>query len=198
MLLVPPPAIRSALSVYYELHADCISVYFTAASQHPPKSVKIDFYFMHCVNCSIFFPSFLGDSSPLSTESKVRLLEWKIRLDLGMYASRRAPDLLINEITDYKPKKPSGWPELFQRIKDLQDDGHSAKLLRTVAATHVFSEKYGGGMDLKVKDGMWLKIGHMVTDSTEGYGGEDEPRWGRSVGFEQAWEKIPDRPAAVL
>lgn len=160
--------------------------------------MKMDFYFMHCVNASIFFPTFLGSGSPLSIKAKVRLLEWKIRMDIGMYASRRAPTLRVKEITDYQPKESSDWKALFRRINSFSDDGHASKLLRTIAGTQKISEEYGRGVDLRAMDDMWLKIGHMVVDSVEGYGGEDEPTWGRSVGFEEAWEKVPDRPLAVL
>lgn len=37
-------------------------------------------------------------------ESKVRLLEWKIRLDLVQYAARACPPLLIDNIASYLPK----------------------------------------------------------------------------------------------
>jgi hypothetical protein len=159
----------------------------------------MDFYFMHCVNSSIFFPTFLDASSPLPVDAKVRLLEWKMRLDLAMYASRRAPPLLTREITDYRPKRESGWAGLFARINGLgEDDGHAAKLLRTVGAVQKVSEKYGEGMDLRIEGDMWLKIGHMVVDSVEGYGGKDEPKWGRSVGFDEAWVNIPGRPVSTL
>ena len=65
-----------------------------------------DFYYMHCVNSSIFFSAFLA-APWLSTANKARLLEWKGRNDLAMYASRHCPDLLLDEITDYKPKQPT-------------------------------------------------------------------------------------------
>ena len=32
--------------------------YYSAGAQHPPNIVMYDFYFMHCVNASIFFPAF--------------------------------------------------------------------------------------------------------------------------------------------
>jgi len=174
------------------------TIYFTAAAQRPSKSVKMDFYYMHCVNSSIFFPVYLGPASPLSAAAKRRLLEWKIRLDLAMYASRRAPDLLDKEIVNYRAKKPGDWASLFERIVGFSDDGHSSKLLRTAAAAERICKPYEDKLDLRVKGDMYLKIGHMIVDSVEGYGGQDEPKWGRSVGFDEAWENIPDRPLAVL
>ena len=70
------------------------AIYYTAGAQHPPKQVKFDFYFMHCVNCSIFFPTF-SKASWITAENKARLLEWKGRLDLCMYPSRRYIKLII-------------------------------------------------------------------------------------------------------
>ncbi|KAF2094366.1 hypA-like protein [Rhizodiscina lignyota] len=179
------------------------AIYFTAAAQRPNKSVKMDFYYMHCVNSSIFFPSFLSPDSPLSTASKIRLLEWKGRIDLALYASRRAPPLLLSEVTSYRPKKPSGWQEIFERVKNFNDDGHASKMLRTVAAAEELCRKWEarpgegefiGDVDMRVQSGMWLQIGHMIIDSVEGWGGgEEEPRWGRSVGFDEAWVNVPDR-----
>lgn len=119
-------------------------------------------------------------------------------MDLTMYASRRAPELLTKEITNYKPKQPGDWQSLFDRINEYGDDGHASKLVRITAAAEKLSAKYNDTLDLRLKGDMFLKIGHMVVDSVEGYGGVDEPRWGRSVGFDQAWENIPDRPVAAL
>ena len=34
----------------------------------------------------------------LSDANKVRLLEWKVRMDLAMYASRKCPDIHLDEI----------------------------------------------------------------------------------------------------
>jgi hypothetical protein len=119
-----------------------------------------------------------------------------------MYASRRAPPLLLSEISKYRPKQPSGWQEVFERVKNHQDDGHASKMLRTVATAEEICRKWEarpgegewiGGVDMRIQGLMFLQIGHMIIDSVEGYGGKDEPRWGRSVGFDEAWVNIPDR-----
>ncbi|KAE9364545.1 hypothetical protein N431DRAFT_447716 [Stipitochalara longipes BDJ] len=184
-------------------------VYYTAAAQNPPKQVKIDFYYMHCVNSSIFFPTFNAQSW-LSTANKVRLLQWKGYLDLAMYASRRSPRLLTSEITDYTPAKPkeADWNGIFTRLWNYKDDGHAIKLGRAVRNGELISEakeegsgkggktngvKTNGvaGDGLKVKGEMWEKIGNMVIDSIEDTG----VRWARSVGFEEAWTEYEDRPS---
>ncbi|KAI9881230.1 MAG: hypothetical protein M1823_006671, partial [Watsoniomyces obsoletus] len=109
------------------------AMYFTAAAQRRDKIKKIDFYFMHCANSSIFFPLF-AKQEWLSAEEKCRLLEIKGRVDVAMYISRACPDLLLDEIKEYRPKKPlDGWEEIFRRVASLSDDGHASKLIRAIA-----------------------------------------------------------------
>lgn len=181
-----------------------VIVYFTGSAQNPQKQVKFDFYYMHCVNCSIFYHAFL-DQPWISDENKCRLLEWKGRLDLCMYASRRSPGLLTDEISNYKPKNPSSWDGIIERVRKTEDDGHASKLVRALA----HGEKLCEAPDLssstfKIKDEMWLQLGHMgesslvmlrskdfvanrvlAIDSVEA-GGDT---WVRGAGFPQAWEK---------
>ena len=165
------------------------AAYFTGSAQHPPKQVKFDFYYMHCINCSIFFSSFLKQEW-LSTGNKVRLLEWKGRLDLAMYASRKSPELLMNEITDYSPKQPrDGWEQIFQRVDRLEDDGHSAKFIRALAHGQRTSGPFEEKESWPIQGDSWLQLAHMVIDSVE----DDGDRWVRSAGFSQAWEKFRDR-----
>ncbi|RAL66339.1 hypothetical protein DID88_006008 [Monilinia fructigena] len=172
------------------------AVYFTAAAQRPPKQVKFDFYYMHCVNSSIFFTSF-NKQDFLTEAQKARLLEWKVRLDLAMYASRHSPELLLEEISGYVPKLleagDSEWSGLFQRLFEFADDGHAVKLGRAVAHAQVISQDYEGEDWAKIKDFMWLKIGNMVVDSVEDTG----ETWARSVGFDEAWSKYEDRARHV-
>ncbi|KAF5874272.1 putative hypa-like protein [Botrytis fragariae] len=172
------------------------AVYFAAAAQRPPKQVKFDFYYMHCVNSSIFFTSF-NKQDFLSEAQKVRLLEWKGRFDLTMYASRRSPELLLEEISGYVPKLleagDAEWSGLFHRLFEFEDDGHAVKLGRTVAHAEVVSQGYEDQDWAKIKSFMWLKIGNMVADSVEDTG----DTWARSVGFDEAWKDYVDRPRQV-
>ena len=140
-------------------------VYFTGGAQHPPKVVKFDFYFMHCVNSSIFFSAFIKQPW-LAQEHKIRLLEWKGRVDLVMYASRRSPKPLISEITDYKPKFPSGaggdpWGSIFDRVGKHEDDGHASKLIRALAHGEEVCKPYEEREEFRIKSSMWLQLGHM-------------------------------------
>ena len=148
---------------------------------------------MHCANCSIFFPTFNAQSW-LSTASKVRLLQWKGYVDLAMYASRRSPALLLEEITTYVPAKleagDAEWNGIFQRLFEYQDDGHAIKLGRAVANGENVSKGYEDEEWARIKGFMWEKVGNMVVDSVEDTG----VRWARSVGFEEAWKDYEDRP----
>ena len=136
------------------------AVYFTGGAQHPPKQIKFDFYYMHCVNCSIFFSSFLKQPW-ISEDNKIRLLEWKGRLDLCMYASRRSPKPLLDEITNYKPKQKSSLDGILKRVAAVPDDGHAAKLVRALAHGQQVSKPYDASENFKIKSDMWLQLEHM-------------------------------------
>lgn len=169
------------------------TVYYTGASQRPPKQVKFDFFFMHCVNSSIFFSSFLRQSW-LSSSNKIRLLEWKVRTDLAMYASRGSPPLRLEEVTNHKSKKDSSWEEIFSRINKFEDDGHASKLIRALANGEKLCGKFEKKEGFVVKGDMWRQLGNMVVDSVEA----GEPTWVRSTGFEEAWKNVPERETARL
>ncbi|CAF9922935.1 MAG: hypothetical protein HETSPECPRED_005195 [Heterodermia speciosa] len=171
------------------------AVYFTGGAQHPPKQVKIDFYYMHCVNCSIFFSVFL--KAPwISDKNKVRLLEWKGRNDLALYASRRSPKPLLDEIQNYKPVKPqqSSWDAVIERMISHEDDGHGIKLVRAIRHGQEICKPYDGKPSFRVRNGMWDKLGNIAIDSVENSG----DTWVRSAGFDEAWENFEDRPRAQL
>ncbi|KAL1304684.1 hypothetical protein AAFC00_003639 [Neodothiora populina] len=170
------------------------TAYFTAAAQNPPKLVKMDFFYMHSINASIFFSAFLKQNW-LSDENKIRLLEWKVRNDAALYASRGCARLLLDEITDYKPKRPSGWAEIIDRVTEHEDDGHACKLIRALAHGEQVCKPFEHNKDsFRIKGDMWLKLGHMAIDSVE----SPPPRWVRSCGYASAWTEVQDRPSAHL
>lgn len=152
---------------------------------------------MHCVNSSIFFPTFNAQSW-LSTPSKVRLLQLKGYLDLTLYASRRCPAPLLSEINSYIPAKHGAeaqWEGIFARLFEFGDDGHAIKLGRAVANGENVSRGYEGEKWATVKGEMWNKIANMVADSVEDTG----RTWVRSAGFEEAWEEFGERkPRAAV
>lgn len=162
--------------------------YYTAGAQRPDKMHKIDFYYMHCVNCSIFYSAF-HKQDWISDAHKARLLEWKVRTDLAMYASRKSPDIRMEDIRDYKPKMASGWAGIEDRVVKFDDDGHASKLIRALAHGQQICQPYEDRDEFRLKHDDWLQIGHMVIDSVEGA----KQNWVRSAGFEEAWIDIPPR-----
>lgn len=169
---------------------DRTTVYFTGAAQAPPHQIKFDFFYMHCVNCSIFFGNFIASiNSFLTPATRRRLLEWKVWNDITMYISRGCPSLLLAEITDYKPKQDSGWDEIIKRVNTMEDDGHASKLIRALAHGQEASQKFEDKDGFVIKGDMWRLLGHMAIDSVEA----GEPHWVRSCGFDEAWKDIPLR-----
>jgi hypothetical protein len=162
--------------------------YFTAGAQRPEFQRKYDFYYVHSVTSSIFFSSFVKQDW-LSTEDKVRLLEWKVRMDLAVYASRKSPYIRLEDVRSYKPKQPSGWDAIHDRVIKLDDDGHASKLIRALAHGQQVCGPYEDREEFRVKHDDWLKMGHMAIDSVEGPGAN----WLRSVGFDEAWENVSPR-----
>ncbi|KAL2062642.1 hypothetical protein VTL71DRAFT_5714 [Oculimacula yallundae] len=170
------------------------AIYFTVAAQRPPKQVKFDFFYMHSTNTSIFFPTF--NALPfLSTANKIRLLQWKVYLDLAIYTSRAAASLDLGEISLYTPSKleagDAEWPGILRRLSEFADDGHAVKFGRAVANAERLCKPYekdGDGVGV-VNGFMWEKIGNMVIDSVEDTG----DRWIRGAGFPEAWENFGNR-----
>lgn len=111
-----------------------------------------------------------------------------------MYASRKCPDILLDDIRAYKPKQPSGWDKIQDRVCSFYDDGHAAKLIRALAHGQQICKPYEDKENFRVKEADWLQMGHMAIDSVENTERFDNvPTWVRSAGFEKAWEKIPLR-----
>ena len=171
------------------------AVYYTGAAQNPPHQIKFDFFYMHCVNSSIFFSNFLSAPNAfLPPAVKRRLLEWKVWNDIVMYVSRGSPPLLLDEITTYTPARDSDWAGIIQRVIAHEDDGHAAKLVRALVHGEQACKPHEDRQGFMIKGAMWRQLGHMAIDSVEA----GEPRWVRSCGFEQAWEQIPLREGARL
>ncbi|KAL2867472.1 questin oxidase family protein [Aspergillus lucknowensis] len=160
--------------------------YFISAAQRPSKAVKFDFFYLHCINASIFYSKIV--TLPfLTTRTKLRLLECKGRLDLLVYVSRGAPALHLDEITSYPVR--SDWDTIIaQSIGHPGDDGHLSKLVRAVRNAENVSQSYTGReeeLGLKITGDSWLKIGNMV----KGNGA----MWVRSTGFDEAWADFGER-----
>ncbi|KAL1953019.1 hypothetical protein VTO42DRAFT_3769 [Malbranchea cinnamomea] len=163
------------------------AVYFTGAAQNPAKKIKFDFFYIHAVNSAIFLLCFINQSW-LSAQNKLRLLEWKGRLDLVIYASRRCVEPRLDDIKNYNATK--SWEEILAHVVSHdRDDGHLAKFVRLLAYGEKICQPFEGKDGFKITDDMWLKLANMAVDSTSG----PEPLWIRGAGFPEAWNDIQER-----
>ncbi|KAF2021128.1 hypothetical protein BU24DRAFT_457136 [Aaosphaeria arxii CBS 175.79] len=195
---IPPTTTQEELE---ERNAEMVNAaaYFTTAALRRDKVAKFDFFFMHCVNLSTFFAVFLRQEW-LSMRAKRRLLEWKVRLDLALYASRGAPELLAVEEVRRLAGEGGGssWEDVCARIVEFADDGHASKFVRALMGGEGVCRKFategaegekGNEEMFPIRGDMWRVLGNMVVDSVEASG----PTWVRSCGFEEAWRDVPDR-----
>lgn len=168
-----------------EMYDAAIYVASAAASHSALKDPKYDFFLMHHVNSGPFFVT-LNRQDWIPVEVKVRLLEWKIRMDLIQYTARGSPELGTQKIRDYVPKSRDPGPavELLPRMHALVDDGHAIKLFRAVGIGKEVSKLYETKDWLVMKGDMWNQVAHMVVDSVESRG----PTFVRNAGFEEAWK----------
>lgn len=60
----------------------------------------------HFVNAAPMY-LFINSQPWTPVETKIRLLEWKIRLDILLYAAIGVPDLSLDDIRAYQPKDPT-------------------------------------------------------------------------------------------
>jgi hypothetical protein len=124
--------------------------------------MKLDFFFIHAVNLSIFFKAFM-ELPYIEASMKSRLLEMKGRMDLLIWASRKMPEPQVDDILNYQIHL--GWPEVFSKsYLHPSDDGHLAKFVRTVAFAEELCRPFVPklqGHNLPVSGDMWLKIGNM-------------------------------------
>lgn len=176
-----------------------VNCWVTACAQRPSKEVKLDFFLIHQANAAIFFSAF-NKQSWLTLGDKVRMLEWKGRLDLITYASRIAPELHGNELADYKPRMPNmSWNDLVARANQIEDDGHISKLLRVLAHGSIVCAPYEKREELShlfpLKGEGWLTMANMAIDTTDSVPYLD--RWVRGAGADLPWEKFVDRGERV-
>ncbi|PTB35431.1 uncharacterized protein TrAFT101_008980 [Trichoderma asperellum] len=164
-----------------------------AAAFHQPNKPKFDFFLIHHLNSIPFFVTLL--SFPwLRDYQKVRILEWKIRLDLIQYIARGCPPLRLDAIKSFVPKQDSSFAtkpaDLLPRFHEIIDDGHTIKVVRALLIAQELSRKYAGRPWIRIADDeTWLKVHQILLQGTEG---PQEPAlWVRSAGFEEAWVNVP-------
>lgn len=174
-----------------------VTAWFACAAQRRDKQPKFDFYLMHCVNCSIFFSAF-ETQEWMEMKDKVRLLELMVRMGLVFYVCQGSPELLIEEIVDYKPRLPHcmTWPELIANAIERPDDGHIVKFVRALNNASAVCEPYETNEHFEtkfpIKGDMYLKIANMVLDSTE-HSTTTLTKWLRGYALPDSWDKVPDK-----
>jgi hypothetical protein len=169
------------------------AAYTTGCTQRPGKARKMDFFHMHNVTASIFVGVLL-EQPWISLEDKIRLLEYKARVDLVWYAASGAVELRIDDIITYKPTASANmdWSSLNRAVCAEHDDGHLAKLIRALKFGEEMSapfEKDGKLDTFLVKGDMWFKLAQMGYDSTEGRPILEKWVWG--VGVDENWANVP-------
>ncbi|KAF7546441.1 hypothetical protein G7Z17_g8437 [Cylindrodendrum hubeiense] len=162
-----------------------------AAAFHPPNVPKFDFFLTHHVTSAPFFLT-LNKLPWIPSDVKVRLLEYKIRMDLLQYIARGCPPLTPESLFSYMPKDASSLvlrpEELLSRIHTIIDDGHTVKLSRALLLAQRVSKPYEGRPWIRIPDNdAWLKAQYLLLDGNEHW----EVKWVRAGGFEEAWEEIP-------
>ncbi|KAK0674029.1 hypothetical protein QBC41DRAFT_298099 [Cercophora samala] len=157
---------------------------------HQNKVPKYDFFLMHHVNAAPFFVT-VNRMDWIPARTKKRLLEWKVRMDLLQFVARGCPELRMERLEGYRPKKPEQGgkiEDIIARLHTFDDDGHAIKLGRATVICRNICRGYEQKEGFKIKGDLWEKICHLIVDSVEAPG----EHWVRSAGFEEAWKDIPN------
>lgn len=121
---------------------------------------------------------------------KIRLLEWKMRLDVLQYVARGCPTLHSDILKTYTPldKKTVFSPnDLLPRFHVIPDDGHTIKVVRALFIAQEETERWGKKDWMRVGGEDWLRMHYLLLDGTEG----NQDRWVRAAGFDEAWKDMP-------
>jgi hypothetical protein len=166
--------------------------YMAGAAQRPGRKRKIDFFYMHAVTSSIFFTVLIRQDW-ISIEDRVRLVEWKGRLDLAWYAVSGCAELHIEDVIDYKDPASTNmdWSALYRAVNLEHDDGHVAKFIRALKngeeVCRLFEQQWGEMFP--IKEDIWLKLARMALDTTKDW--PTDLKWVVFTGFDQGWKR-PD------
>ncbi len=129
----------------------------------------------HHINASPIFLTILGQAW-ISDQAKVRMLEWKIRMDLLQYAACACPALSLAAIETYTPNEkkyrdcvPLRPFDLVSRLHFQEDDGHAIKLGRAALICNDLSQEYDRESWAIIRGReTWMKIFYLIVDSIEG------------------------------
>nr|UYO77221.1 oxidoreductase ptaJ like [Trichoderma oligosporum] len=173
---------------------------FTTAAQKSGKIPKVDFFYLHMVTSALAVDILLREDW-ISIENKIRLLEWKGRIDLTWYAANGSPELRTEVVDEYTPtlSKEMDWAELYHAANEVHDDGHIVKFIRALKNGEDVVKPFEQGpeaVDFPVQRDMWLKMAKLCYDGTAKI--IDEPnrllsrKWVFGAGFDLAWKDLPD------
>ncbi|EKG11347.1 hypothetical protein MPH_11508 [Macrophomina phaseolina MS6] len=163
------------------------------AAQRAGRAPKVDFFFMHCVTSSIFL-SVLAGQPWIDVAARVRLVEWKGRLDLAWYAVCGLPELSVDRVVAYRgiPSGDMDWSSLFRAVNEQHDDGHVAKFVRALKHGEEVSKPFEqgeGSAAFPIHGDLWLKIARMAYDTTLGL--PAPAKWVVMAGMDKAWAQVP-------
>ncbi|GIZ46907.1 hypothetical protein CKM354_001001300 [Cercospora kikuchii] len=185
---VPPSGLERSVAEMISCNA-----YISATAQRAGKQRKIDFFHMHNVTSSIFLSVF-AQQDWIKLEDKVRLVEWKARMDLVWFAASGAALLKLSFLTDYKPTHSAGmnWMDLYQAINKAHDDGHVAKFVRAIKNGESVAKPFEGEDPERfpVRGDLWLKVAQMAYDSTLEV--PVDQKWVFGAGYDPMWKLMPD------
>jgi hypothetical protein len=175
------------------------AAYNATAAQRKGKAAKIDFFSMHAVTSSIFL-SLLVRQPWVPDDYKVKLIEWKGRLDLAWYASSGAPQLDLQFVTSYQPtlSKDMNWQSLYEATIKCHDDGHVAKFVRALYSAENEARDFEARVGheaadiLPIRGGLWFRVAQMCLDSTMNVPLDE--KWLMGTGFDPVWNRVADAP----
>lgn len=173
-----------------------VCAFFAGAAQRLGRPRKIDFFYMHSVTSSIFLTVLINEDW-IKLEDRVRLVEWKARLDLAWYAVCGCALLDAVNIASYSSPESDdmGWDEISRAVIRKHDDGHAAKFVRALKSAEEVSSGYVMDWDetyFPLRGNMWLKLAHLCHDYTTNMG--VDLKWVFFTGFGKPWDR-PDLQA---
>nr|A0A5B8YXH5.1 RecName: Full=Baeyer-Villiger oxidase GME11358; AltName: Full=Dibenzodioxocinones biosynthesis cluster protein GME11358 [Pestalotiopsis microspora]QED41489.1 hypothetical protein [Pestalotiopsis microspora] len=167
--------------------------YLAGCAQRRDRATKVDFFFMHCVTSSLCL-SVLAQQPWIDIADRVRLIEWKGRLDLAWYVTCGVPDLDLDHVKTYQAGVERGWDDIFALVSDQHDDGHVAKFVRALKHGEDICQQFEDGDASKafpIRGDMWQVIARMAYDSTLNL--PPPAKWVIMAGMDQAWVSVPEK-----
>lgn len=139
--------------------------YFADAAQREGRKRKIDFFYMHGVTSSIFL-TILTRQDWIALEDRVRLVEWKARLDLAWHAVSGCAPQDGNAIPGYSDAESDGvgWVELAAWPLSCSSSMALNKFMRALKNGEDVTKEYEDGEwanYFPMKGDMWLRLARM-------------------------------------